>query len=169
MGLEGISPFLRFFCVFLRLFCGNLPFFALFFAFFALWKLGNFTPTPSAPTPLRTSRKKGFCGLTPTIESLGLHNYFPKHFAVACDVKSGEFHAWLVRAILRLNSGQILNELRVPSKLRANSEQASGQIPSKHPKPSVSLSFCATNLLGWLTTGRASALGVKPTMRGTQQ
>ena len=40
---------------------------------------------------------------------------------------------------------------RFPSAFRANSEQTE-QIPGTHPKPSISLSFCATNLLGWLTT-----------------
>ena len=49
------------------------------------------------------------------------------------------------------------------SEFRANS----GHIPSKHPKPSVSVSLCAANLLGWLTTRSTSALEVKPTMHGT--
>ena len=64
---------------------------------------------------------------------------------------SGEFHAWLVRAVSRANSEQI------PS---------SKQIPGKHPIP---LSFYATNLLGGLTARNNLALGVKPTMRETQQ
>ena len=64
-----------------------------------------------------------------------------------------------------LATGPLCGLSKIPGKFRANS----GQIPSKHPKPSISLSFCATNLLGWLTTGNASALGVKPTMRGTQR
>ena len=69
MGLEGISPFSAFFFflrAFLRFFGGNLPFFRFFKAFlrFVLeqganncnsLEMGNFTPTPSAPTPLRTS------------------------------------------------------------------------------------------------------------------
>ena len=67
----------------------------------------------------------------------------------------------------RFSSEFRANSERTPSKLQANS----GEILSNHPKAkaSISLSLCATNLLGWLTTGNASALGVKPTMRGTQQ
>ena len=71
MGLEGISPFLRFFCAFLRflgenlLFLGgNLPFLALFseqgannWHLLENWGISLRGPTPSAPTPLRTSRR----------------------------------------------------------------------------------------------------------------
>ena len=39
--------------------------------------------------------------------------------------QDAEFRAWLVRAVFGANSEQIPSELRVPSKLRANSEQAS--------------------------------------------
>ena len=62
MGLEGIFPFSALFGAFLRFLAGISPFWALFFAFLRFiletGKMGNFTPTPSAPTPLRTSRIK---------------------------------------------------------------------------------------------------------------
>ena len=48
------------------------------------------------------------------------------------------------------------NSERIPGKSRANS----GQIPSKQPKPSIPQSFCALNVLGWLTTRNTLALGL---------
>ena len=93
------------------------------------------------------------------LDGMKMHFNIPRGF---CDLNSTkQFRAWLVRAVFRVNSEQIPSEPRVPSKFRANSEQAS--------QTSFSLSFCATNLLGWLTTGNTLALGVKPTMRGSQQ
>ena len=73
MGSEEFSPFLRFFSFFFAFwfFFAFLRFSSLFFVFlrFSLIlledkgkrlqftaKMGNFTPTPSAPTPFRTSR-----------------------------------------------------------------------------------------------------------------
>ena len=69
--------------------------------------------------------------------------------------KGGEFRAWLVRAFFRANSERTPNSNQIPGRFRANS----GQILNKHLKPSISLSFCATNLLGWLTTRNTLALG----------
>ena len=52
----------------------------------------------------------------------------------------------------RANSEQTPSSEQIPGEFRANSRG----IPSKHPKPSISLLLCATNLLGGLTTGNTS-------------
>ena len=74
MGSEGFSHFFRFFSFFFVFFRFSSFFFAflrfssLFFVFLIFFwdkgrrlqftgKMGNFTPTPSAPTPFGTSRK----------------------------------------------------------------------------------------------------------------
>ena len=56
-------------------------------------------------------------------------------------------HGWLGPFSERIpsNSERTPSSKQIPSKFRENA----GQIPSKHPKPSISLSFCAMNLLGW--------------------
>ena len=78
-------------------------------------------------------------------------------------MKTAEFRAWLVRAVFganfRANSEFRANSGQIPSKFQANSEQASQTLY-------ISLSFCATNILGRLTTRNTLALGVKPTEKG---
>ena len=73
VGWRESPLFVRFFALFFAFFAGispflrESPFFCAFLRFFALYprrgkqlqftgKMGSFTPTPSAPTPLRTSR-----------------------------------------------------------------------------------------------------------------
>ena len=79
----------------------------------------------------------------------------PPKLKLVClwDLQTGEFCAWLIRAVFQASSEQI------PSEFRANPEQILGKFRSNIPNPAIPQSFCALNVLGWLTTRNTSALG----------